>query len=254
MHAANTPRKSQLFSAMSKTAMSKTLCRRMLMLVAAVLVAGMSVNAEAQSPRSPTRKPSPAEIKRLDTQLNEAYGVFMNQTVDLITSYENLGQFDRAKAIVEALGKLDPENEKMKAKIADLEKQMLEAGVFEVDLVPGDGWQAVGAVSQGEVVRIQISGDYRFQSVGMTNADGITDNNPETDFMRGLPLGAVMGVIAPPTSPGEKKDNEKPRPFVVGANYDKRADKDGVLYLKVNLPVGSKCTGRLEAKITGPRR
>lgn len=63
-----------------------------------------------------------------------------------------------------------------------------------------------------------------------------------------------MGVIAPPTSPGEKKDNEKPRPFVVGANYDKRADKDGVLYLKVNLPVGSKCTGRLEAKITGPRR
>ncbi|NBP81882.1 hypothetical protein EBU58_14445, partial [bacterium] len=65
----------------------------MLMLAAAVLVAGMSVNAEAQSPRSPTRKPSPAEIKRLDTQLNEAYGVFMNQTVDLITSYENLGQF-----------------------------------------------------------------------------------------------------------------------------------------------------------------
>jgi len=249
MHAANTPRKNQLFPAKSKT-----LCQRMLMLAAAVLVAGMSVNAEAQSPRSPTRKPSPAEIKRLDTQLNEAYGVFMNQTVDLITSYENLGQFDRAKAIVEALGKLDPDNEKMKAKIADLEKQMLEAGVFEVDLVPGDGWQAVGAVSQGEVVRIQISGDYRFQSAGMTNADGITDNNPETDFMRGLPLGAVMGVIAPPTSPGEKKDNEKPRPFVVGANYDKRADKDGVLYLKVNLPVGSKCTGRLEAKITGPRR
>jgi len=27
-----------------------------------------------------------------------------------------------------------------------------------------------------------------------------------------------------------------------------------VLYLKANLPVGTKCTGRLEAKITGPRR
>lgn len=224
------------------------------LLAALLLAAGTMHSALAQSPRSATRKPSPAEIKRLDSQLNDAYGVFLNQTVDLITSYENLGQFDRAKVIVEALSKLDPENEKMKAKIADLEKQMLDAGVFEVSLVPGDGWQTIGTVSQGDVVRVQISGEYRFQAVGATNADGITGNSPETDFMRGIPLGAVMGVIAPPTTAGGDKQDEKPRPFVVGANYDKRADKDGVLYLKANLPVGTKCTGRLEAKITGPRR
>lgn len=223
--------------------------------LAALLVVGVTpALAVAQPPRSTGRKPSPAEIKRLDSQLNDAYGVFLNQTVDLITSYENLGQFDRAKVIVEALSKLDPENEKMKAKIADLEKQMLEAGVFEVSIMPGDGWQAIGAVSQGDAVRVQITGEYRFQAVGATNADGITGNSPETDFMRGIPLGAVMGVIAPPTTAGGDKKDEKPRPFVVGANYDKRADKDGVLYLKANLPVGAKCTGRLEAKITGPRR
>ena len=215
------------------------------------LVAGPAV---AQPPRSSTRKPSPAEIKRLDTQLNDAYGVFMNQTVDLITSYENLGQFDRAKVIVEALAKLDPENEAMKTKIADLEKRMLEAGVFEVDLVPGEGWQAIGAVANGDVVRVQITGEYRFQTVGSTTADGLTGDSPETDFMRGIPLGAVMGVIAPASQAGGDKKDEKPRPFVVGSNYDKRADKDGVLYLKANLPIGTKCTGRLEAKITGPRR
>ena len=215
------------------------------------LVAGPAV---AQPPRSSTRKPSPAEIKRLDTQLNDAYGVFMNQTVDLSTSYENLGQFDRAKVIVEALAKLDPENEAMKTKIADLEKRMLEAGVFEVNLVPGEGWQAIGAVANGDVVRVQITGEYRFQTVGSTTADGITGDSPETDFMRGIPLGAVMGVIAPASQAGGDKKDEKPRPFVVGSNYDKRADKDGVLYLKANLPIGTKCTGRLEAKITGPRR
>ena len=215
------------------------------------LVAGPAV---AQPPRSSTRKPSPAEIKRLDTQLNDAYGVFMNQTVDLITSYENLGQFDRAKVIVEALAKLDPENEAMKTKIADLEKRMLEAGVFEVDLVPGEGWQAIGAVANGDVVRVQITGEYRFQTVGSTTADGLTGDSPETDFMRGIPLGAVMGVIAPASQAGGDKKDEKPRPFVVGSNYDRRADKDGVLYLKANLPIGTKCTGRLEAKITGPRR
>ncbi len=219
--------------------------------VAVGLIAGVAV---AQPPRSSPRKPSPAEIKRLDTQLNDAYGVFMNQTVDLITSYENLGQFDRAKVIVEALAKLDPENEAMKTKIADLEKRMLEAGVFEVDLMPGDGWQAIGAVAKGDVVRVQITGEYRFQAIGSTTADGITGDSPETDFMRGIPLGAVMGVIAPASQAGGDKKDEKPRPFVVGSNYDNRADKDGVLYLKANLPIGTKCTGRMEAKITGPRR
>lgn len=219
-----------------------------------LLVCGAGIT-EAQQPRATTRKPSPAEIKRLDSQLNDAYGVFMNQTVDLITSYENLGQFDRAKAIVEALGKLDPENENIKKKVAELERQMLEAGVFEVDLVPGDDWQAIGAVSNGDAVRIQISGDYRFQAMGATTADGVTGDSPETDFMRGIPLGAVMGVIAPVSQGGgDKKNEQKPRPFVVGSNYDKRADRDGVLYLKANLPIGTKCTGRLEAKITGPKR
>lgn len=220
-----------------------------------LLLACVAGIAEAQPPRSTTRKPSPAEIKRLDSQLNDAYGVFMNQTVDLITSYENLGQFDRAKAIVEALGKLDPENENIKKKVAELERQMLEAGVFEVDLVPGDGWQAIGAVTKGDAVRIQISGEYRFQAVGATTADGITGDSPETDFMRGIPLGAVMGVIAPVSQAGgDKKNEQKPRPFVVGSTYDKRADRDGVLYLKANLPIGTKCTGRLEARVTGPKR
>jgi hypothetical protein len=209
----------------------------------------------AQAPQSGARKPSPAEVKRLDSQLNDAYSVFMNQTVDLITSYENLGQFDRAKAIVEALGKLDPENENIKKKVADLETRMLEAGVFEVELVPGSGWQAIGAVTKGEVIRVQVSGEYRFQSVGSTTADGVQGDSPETDFIRGIPLGAIMGVIAPASQAGDdKKQEQKPRPFVVGANYDSRADRDGVFYLKANLPVGTKCTGRLDAKVTGPRR
>lgn len=224
--------------------------------VLAVLMASIAgPQTFAQPGPSGARKPSPAEVKRLDSQLNDAYSVFMNQTVDLITSYENLGQFDRAKAIVEALGKLDPENENIKKKVEDLEKRMLEAGVFEVDLVPGSGWQAIGAVTKDAVIRVQVTGEYRFQSAGSTTADGVQGDSPETDFMRGIPLGAIMGVIAPPSQAGgDKKDEQKPRPFVVGANYDKRADRDGVLYLKANLPIGTKCTGRLEAKITGPQR
>lgn len=225
------------------------------LLAAGVAMVTASATANAQPPRSPARKPSPAEIRRLDSKLQEVHGLFVRETADLVSSYEALGQFDRAKAIVEALGKLDPENESVKAKIAELEKQMLEAGVFEVELMPGSGWQAIGGVAKGDVLRVQISGDYRFQVAGSTNAAGLTGDSPETDFMRGIPLGAVMGVIAPASPPdSEKKDEPKPRPFVVGASYDARAESDGVLYLKANLPPGTKCTGKLQAMITGPKR
>jgi hypothetical protein len=37
----------------------------------------------------------------------------------------------------------------------------------------------------------------------------------------------------------------------VGSKYERPADQDGLLYLKVNVPPGAKCTGRLEAKISG---
>jgi len=37
----------------------------------------------------------------------------------------------------------------------------------------------------------------------------------------------------------------------VGAAYDRPADRDGILYMKVNVPPGSKCTGSLKARVSG---
>jgi hypothetical protein len=37
----------------------------------------------------------------------------------------------------------------------------------------------------------------------------------------------------------------------VGSQYEKPADRDGVLFLKVNVPPGAKCTGRLTALVSG---
>jgi hypothetical protein len=223
-----------------------------LAVVAALL---MPAVATAQPPRSNSRKPSQSEIRRLDAKLQEAHGLFVRETADLVSSYEALGQFDRAKAIVEALGKLDPENEAVKAKIAELERLKLESGMFEVDLMPGKGWQAIGGVAKGDMIRVQISGDYRFQLAGETTAGGLAGDDPQNDLINGIPFGAVMGVIAAASPPGGKqKDEVKPRPFVVGASYDARAESDGVLYLKPNLPPGATCTGKLKATITGPKR
>ena len=49
-----------------------------------------------------------------------------------------------------------------------------------------------------------------------------------------------------------RKSSEKPpKPFVVGTSFEKPAERDGVLYLKVNVPAQAKCTGRLQVKVGG---
>jgi hypothetical protein len=63
-------------------------------------------------------------------------------------------------------------------------------------------------------------------------------------------LGAVLGVIAPPTAAADQP-GRPPKPFLVGSEYERPADADGILYLKANVPVDTKCTGRLEALVSG---
>jgi hypothetical protein len=42
-----------------------------------------------------------------------------------------------------------------------------------------------------------------------------------------------------------------PKPFLVGSSYERPADRDGVLYMKVNVPPNSKCVGKLQVKVGG---
>jgi hypothetical protein len=163
---------------------------RLLVCVAIVVasIAGTAV-VRAQSPASAKggakgkAKPgSPQELKRLDSRLDEVREAFLRDTTTLITSYENLGQYERARMLLESLQKLDPRNEPIKAKLGEL--------------------------------------------------------------------------IAPPGSAGQPgtQGDRPPRPFAVGDAYEKPADRDGVLFLRVNVPPGAKCTGRLTALVSGPER
>ena len=72
--------------------------------------------------------------------------------------------------------------------------------------------------------------------------------------MANVPLGAVMGVITPAGSADGTQNDKPPRPFAVGASFDKPADRDGILHLKVNVPPGARCTGSLKVKVSGPDR
>jgi len=255
----------------SRVALPAAALLAVLVLVAALLVvSGGQRPAHAQPPAAKPAgaKPRPKpgnmlDIKRLDTKLDEVRESFLRETTTLITSYENLGQYERAKVVLESLQKLDPRNEPIKAKLAQLNERILEMNEFEVEIEPGEQWQPIGIVRKDRPLRIRVVGDYKLSTELKVGPEGAPTANPAEDLVAGVPLGAVMGVILPEGTVGQFAaggggggggGDRPPRPFAVGAVFDKAADRDGVLYLKANLPPGAKCTGKLKVTASGPER
>jgi hypothetical protein len=224
-------------------------------MVAPVAVAQSSVAKPGGAAKPNVKKVNPLEVKRLDARLDEVRESFLRDTTNLILSYENLGQYERAKTLLESLQKLDPRNEPIKAKLGELNAKIIDTNEFEVELATDESWQPIGAVTKDRSLRIRVTGDYNV-SISLTSVgpDGLPTANPAEDLVANVPLGAVMGVITPAGSAGGSQNDKPPRPFAVGANFDKPADRDGILHLKVNVPPGARCTGSLKVKVSGPDR
>jgi hypothetical protein len=214
----------------------------------------------AAEPTPKPKPPSPAEMRRLDAKLADVSGSFLRDTTTLIASYENIGQFDRAKLILEVLQKLDPKNDAIQTKLKALNERIMEATLQDLELDADAQWTAVGRVVKGRPIRVEASGEYKVTATIETGPAGVASANPVTDLAAGVPLGALMGVILPspeattgqqPAANQQSQQPQQPKPFAVGAAYDRPAERDGILYFKVNVPPGSKCTGRLQARITG---
>ena len=240
------------------------------LLIACLMIASATSTAPVARAQGPAAKPAgaarpngkkinPLEVKRLDAKLDEVRESFLRDTTNLILSYENLGQYERAKTLLESLQKLDPRNEPIKAKLGELNTKIIESNEFDVELDTDESWQPIGAVTKDRMLRIRVSGDYNLTfSQTAVGPDGLPTANPAEDLAANVPLAAVMGVITPAGSAGSfaggGQNDKPPRPFAVGSSFEKPADRDGVLHLKVNVPPGTRCTGTLKVKVSGPDR
>lgn len=218
--------------------------------IAMTLAVGCRLAAGAE-PSADTKPASPAEVAKLDAKMKDVSESFLRDTTALITSYEGIGEYDRAKVLLEALRKLNPGNDAVKKKLADIDRRQLDAAEFEVEIDPGKTWVAVGVVRKDRPLRIRVTGEYKFTASATVGANGLPAKEPASDLVPGVALGALMGVIAPPAAAGERQPARPPKPFLVGSEYERPAEADGVLYLKTNVPPDSTCTGRLEALVSG---
>ncbi len=221
-------------------------------LLGAVAVACLPTTVSAQATAKPKpRVVSPTELKRLDAKVDDLRESFFRETTALIKGYEDAGQPERAKVLLEALGRLDPKNDAIKQKLAELRKTILDSRQFELEIDPAKTWQPVGSVVKDETLRIHVKGEYTGSVQLTAGPDGVPTANPAEDVVGHVPLGAMMAVIAPGAP---EKEGKPPRPFAVGKQYEKPAERTGMLFLKVNLPSNRECKGKLAVQVSGATR
>jgi hypothetical protein len=209
-------------------------------------------SVQAQSAKAKTKAPkplSPSESKKIDVRLEKLQETFATESSAIIDDYESSGQYERAKFLMEVLLKLDPKNDTLKKRVSDLEEKILRRVEAEQKFNTAGDWTLMGSVQKDVPARIEATGEYKLNLVaGNIGPDGFPTEDIMKDLVGRVPTGALMGMIVTEANEKEKKP---PEPFAVKAKHDFTPKHDGQLYLKVNVPAGSKCIGDLKLKLNG---
>jgi hypothetical protein len=218
-------------------------------LLVGLLAAGGIVWAQGGAAKAKA-KPKPGaggtSVKALDVRTTEFEENLLKEATEIAKGYEDAGQYEQAKRLLEVLLKLNPKLPGLKEKIDALTDKSLDSSEFEYELDVSRGWsQAVGMVVKERLVRIETTGIYKFDVSTTITPDGLPTDESGNDLVGGLPIGALIGVIVNP-------DNRKPgKPFELKGKKEFTAPASGFLQLRVNVPNGHKCTGKLKVKLSG---
>ncbi len=228
--------------------------RRLVFSIIPVLMVAFQVGlVDAQ-----TRRPrNTASVREQESNAKKAELQYLSQLAGLAEAYEQNGDFDNAVKTLQRILKISPSSQKVRDKIKELENKVFENNQRELEIDSSKGWIVTGVkVTKGEPVRIVAKGSYKF----IVNTDLGPDGFPTGDIVRemgaGVKCGALMGSIVAPARPGgrpsSRSANAKPgKPFTVGSEFELKPDRDGVLMLKLNVPPGSKCIGKVKVTIAG---
>lgn len=201
--------------------------------------------ADKTSGKSKSKSKSGAtSIKALDVDVEKKRASLFKDFVEISAQYEEAGRFDRAKAVLEDLFRLDPKWPGLKEKIDDLEDKNFDSQEVKIELPVNSGWVPINAsVVKGKPVRVEAVGEYEFRYTSKVTADGITAAEAGQDYFDNIPMGALMAVCVNNGKSG-KAVNLKAKNLWTPA-------EDGQVLLKINAPSGHKCTGRLTVKLSG---
>ena len=215
----------------------------------AILLAGLwaaaPVCAQGTRPR-----PNPA-LRSLESKAQEAEQAYVAQLGDLAKGYEESGDIEQAEATLKQILKISPDNESVKAHIKELEGKVFEENQKEIEVDSTKGWTGTGLkVVKGEPVRLQAVGTYKFIVNADLGPEGFSTQDPLRDMGKGINCGGLMGMIY--SEPAQRGRPPKPGdPFFIGKEAEIKPDADGILFVRLNVPPGSKCIGKVKLNVSG---
>ena len=224
--------------------------RKLSYLIAALLVAvsiagafGLQDSLLAQGKSKPKGKPN-VNIKEVDAQAERNLDSFIRAQAELAKSYENAEELEKAKAMLASILKVKPDQPGVASKIKELEDTILTANEVSMDLDVSKGWgKGVAEVKKDKPFKINVDGDYRFITNSTVGPNGFPTDNPTKGMAPNVKCGQVMGLFFNGKKPG--------RPFPIGASKVITPKEDGILFLSVNVPPGSRCVGKLKVEMSG---
>ncbi len=189
----------------------------------------------------------------LEKKVADAETSFMKTAADVARDYEDLGELEKAQEVLRKILSLQPGLEKVRDKIKELEDIRLGKNEILLDIDPGKGWVVTGVgVKKGNKIRFLSDGECRILISQRIDTEGFPSDDVKQDLVAGVPLGALMGVIVNGNVKEKRKEKNKPgTPFLIGKKSEIAASQDGQLLVRMNVPPGSKCTGRIRLKISG---
>lgn len=209
----------------------------------------LAQNRQNRQSRQANNQPAPvaqrnSELRSIDVKAHKVQDTFIRDAVDLAQDYEKAGDLERSIQLLEAVLKINPDLEPVKKKIEYLKDNILSANDYTITIEADGSWgKPVGYVRKGKPFRIDVTGTYRFNASVIIGPDGFPEGDIQKQMLAGVRCGALAGLVLSKDKPGE--------PFEVGKERDITPEQSGLLYLKVNAPPGSNCSGKLKTRLSG---
>lgn len=183
-------------------------------------------------------------VKAIDVRAQKSQETYIRDALELSKSYEDAGQLEKSKAMLESVLKLNNRVPGLKAKIKELNEGILNSNPADFELDTSLGWGEPRAlVYKGRSFRVQAAGTYSFVVNQTLDPEGFPNEDPTKDMTSGVRCGALMGIIITNGKPG--------KPFPIGQENEVTPKDDGLLFLRINAPAGHKCIGKLKVQLSG---
>ncbi|MEZ6121961.1 MAG: hypothetical protein R3C49_02155 [Planctomycetaceae bacterium] len=223
-----------------------SLFRDLVRAVLVVCLACMVIDAVAMAQTSRDRRkeedaPNP---RVLEERIQKAEAALVDEYKDVVQQIYNAGDREAAIAMLKRLKQLSPELEGVDEHIKTISEELMSENSDEVDIDTRKGsWEPVGDVMEGKPFRLKASGEYKLTMTATLGVNGLVADEKAKDHVSDAALGCLLGVIVEGGKPG--------KPFAINAELEQTPKKSGRLFVKLNVPEGAKCVGKLKVEFSG---